>query len=479
MSWTTSTTTIKPPPGGGDTDDSFLTVFGLDQQLDIADAIRYDTLGNDTLHGLYTTVASNDADGSGAGSLNYYYASLELAVALAATLGNAAVITVFCRERRLRKRTNYYIVSLAMADFLVGLLGIPFAILASVGLPRNLYGCLLTLSTLVVLCTISIFCLVAVSIDRYWAILHPLAYSRTMRTKTAIGELGWWKCDKDITYYSVCSAGMISICWVLGIFVGFLPLLGWRAVSAGPKQACLFVKVMDYNYLVFLYFTTIVLPALMLLFFYSHIYTVIMKQVRKTVHMNAPTQSTTTTCSTISGTAQLPQQQQQFRGGGGHQRKPMALTMSISRSHGGTMLRVLGAARKREVKATQNLSVIVLFFMLCWLPLYTINCVQAFCPTCHIEPWLMLFLIILSHLNSALNPLLYAYHLKDFRAALKALLCRLLGLKVPQEEINYRFSVFSQQTRAASRLEMKRTVSMMQPKIYIGAVLLLHGIVKK
>lgn len=118
--------------------------------------------------------------------LNYYYAILELLVALVACVGNALVITVFHRERRLRKRTNYYIVSLAMADFLVGVLGIPFAILASIGLPTNLYGCLLTLSTLVVLCTISIFCLVAVSIDRYWAILYPLAYSRNVRTKTAI-----------------------------------------------------------------------------------------------------------------------------------------------------------------------------------------------------------------------------------------------------------------------------------------------------
>lgn len=39
---------------------------------------------------------------------------------------------------------------------------------ASIGLPKNLYACLFTTSSLVVLCTISIFCLVAVSIDRYW-----------------------------------------------------------------------------------------------------------------------------------------------------------------------------------------------------------------------------------------------------------------------------------------------------------------------
>lgn len=120
--------------------------------------------------------------------LNVSYTVVEILVAIVACVGNALVIAVFRRERRLRKRTNYYIVSLAMADFLVGLLGIPFAIMASVGLPTNLYACLFTVSLLVVLCTISIFCLVAVSIDRYWAILYPLAYSRNVTTKTAIGK---------------------------------------------------------------------------------------------------------------------------------------------------------------------------------------------------------------------------------------------------------------------------------------------------
>lgn len=120
--------------------------------------------------------------------LNIPYTVLEILVAVMAIVGNAMVICVFQRERRLRRRTNYYIVSLALADLLVGLLGIPFAILASVGLPKNLYACLFTVSLLVVLCTISIFCLVAVSVDRYWAILYPLAYSKNVRTKTAIGK---------------------------------------------------------------------------------------------------------------------------------------------------------------------------------------------------------------------------------------------------------------------------------------------------
>ena len=136
----------------------------------------------------FTTEWNIEASEAPVAELNVAYTIFEVLVALIAVIGNAMVVIVFNKERRLRRRTNYYIVSLAIADFLVGLLGIPFAILASVGLPTNLHACLFTISLLVVLCTISIFCLVAVSVDRYWAILHPLAYSRNVRTKTAIGN---------------------------------------------------------------------------------------------------------------------------------------------------------------------------------------------------------------------------------------------------------------------------------------------------
>ncbi|XP_063821946.1 adenosine receptor A2b-like [Ostrinia nubilalis] len=308
--------------------------------------------------------------------LHAAYTTLEILVALVAVVGNAMVIYVFRRDRRLRRRTNYYIVSLATADFLVGLLGIPFAILASVGLPRNLYACLFTVSLLVMLCTISIFCLVAVSVDRYWAILHPMCYSRNVRTKTAIV--------------------IISVCWVAGAGVGLLPLFGWHAAESAP--GCYFVDVMDYNYLVFLYFATIVTPSVLLAAFYAHIYRVVVKQLSAVV--------------TVEG--------------------------SRGRLAGGTMLRVLGAAQKREVKATQNLAIIVFFFIVCWIPLYTINAVKAFMPDLDIPNLLTYFCIIFSHLNSAINPLLYAYHLKDFRAALRGLICSILGRGVVPIPAAYR-----------------------------------------
>lgn len=65
----------------------------------------------------------------------------------------------------------------------------------------------------------------------------------------------------------------------MGLLIGFMPLMGWRAIKGPILESCVFNRVMDYNYLVFLFGVTIILPALFMATFYAHIYTVIIKQV--------------------------------------------------------------------------------------------------------------------------------------------------------------------------------------------------------
>lgn len=99
-----------------------LKTDNLTQLIDQVD-FEFSTFGNDEEN--FTGNADSSSD------LNIPYTLMEALVAITAVIGNALVIAVFCRERKLRKRTNYYIVSLALADFMVGMFGIPFAILVS------------------------------------------------------------------------------------------------------------------------------------------------------------------------------------------------------------------------------------------------------------------------------------------------------------------------------------------------------------
>lgn len=51
--------------------------------------------------------------------IDWPYTISEMLVAVAAIIGNSLVILVFGKEKRLRRRTKYYIISLAVADLLV------------------------------------------------------------------------------------------------------------------------------------------------------------------------------------------------------------------------------------------------------------------------------------------------------------------------------------------------------------------------
>ncbi|XP_047474431.1 uncharacterized protein LOC125028886 isoform X2 [Penaeus chinensis] len=341
--------------------------------------------------------------------LDWSYTVTEILVAVVAVIGNALTVTVFAVDRKLRRLTNYYIVALAVADFLVGVLGIPFAILTSIGLPKPLWPCLLMLSTLLVLCTTSIFCLVAVSVDRYWAILYPLRYSRVMTAKIA--------------------RYIILMCWLAGTFIGLFPLMGWREEYDG---VCLFTKVMNYDYLVFLYFFTIVGPGIIMAVFYTHIYTVVLKQLRQIAAQEPQAES-----GSLAGQSSQKQRPRFLMSRSQSRQMGDNARLDSRRSSTTTsIVNQVGHASRREVKAAKSLSIIVLFFMFSWFPLYTINCVQAFCSSCTVPPFIMNVTIILSHLNSAINPLLYAYHMKDFRMAIKMFtLHRILRRPLPHDYI--------------------------------------------
>ncbi|XP_050305848.1 orexin receptor type 2-like [Anthonomus grandis grandis] len=103
--------------------------------------------------------------------------------------GNILVCVAVYRNHSMRTVTNYFIVNLAVADALVILFCLPFSVVWDVT-STWWFGtamCKFVLNIQNVSVTVSILTLTFISIDRWYAICHPIAFrSTTGKAKTAI-----------------------------------------------------------------------------------------------------------------------------------------------------------------------------------------------------------------------------------------------------------------------------------------------------
>ncbi|XP_047425053.1 adenosine A2a receptor b [Mugil cephalus] len=305
------------------------------------------------------------------------YIGLELVIACLSVAGNILVCWSVFLNSNLQSITNLFVVSLAVADIAVGLLAIPFAISISTGFCANFYGCLFIACFVLVLTQSSIFSLLAIAVDRYIAIKNPLRYNSLVTGQRA--------------------KGIIALCWFLSVGIGLTPMFGWNTgwnSSAAITQShscpegmtqCLFEGVVTLHYMVYFnFFGCVLVPLLVMLVIYAHIFMAARRQLRqmtlKVAHAPAPGQK--------------------------------AASSGTSRS-----------ILQKEVHAAKSLAIIVGLFALCWLPLHIINCFNHLCKGCrrpHI--WVMYIAIILSHANSVVNPFIYAYRIREFRQTFRRIL---------------------------------------------------------
>ncbi|XP_028037016.1 octopamine receptor Oamb-like isoform X1 [Bombyx mandarina] len=179
--------------------------------------------------------------------------------------GNCLVIAAVLCSSKLRSVTNLFIVSLAVADLLVGVAVLPFSATREV-FEVWIFGdvwCSVWLAVDVWMCTASILNLCAISLDRYVAVTRPVSYPSIMSRKRA--------------------KALIAGLWVLSFVICFPPLVGWKdkrdddgthKEGWAPNPPCQWTCELtnDAGYVVYSALGSFYIPMFVMLFFYWRIY---------------------------------------------------------------------------------------------------------------------------------------------------------------------------------------------------------------
>ncbi|XP_077520532.1 cholecystokinin receptor type A-like [Amblyomma americanum] len=321
-------------------------------------------------------------------------------ILLLAVLGNGLVILTLAVNKRMRTVTNLFLLNLAVSDLLLGVFCMPFT-LAGVLLREFVFGqlmCKLIPYLQAVSVCVSDWTLVAVSVERYYAICEPLR-SRAWQTPRHAQR-------------TVAAVWVVSLLLMLPIAL----LSQLRPIRDSAKMKCredwgdpLYERL----FTLFLDVLLLVLPLLIMVATYAR----------------------------IAATLRSAMQQQQQSEAGS---SPVAIAKNgsaFAAVHPARMssqrLRATAAIRWHQRDSDRSLAtkqriirmlfVVVVEFFVCWTPLYVLNTVSLFRPEAvyfGLGYRGICFLQLLAYASSCCNPITYCFMNRTFRVSFLALFGR-------------------------------------------------------
>ncbi|XP_073331614.1 trace amine-associated receptor 13c-like [Pagrus major] len=275
---------------------------------------------------------------------------------LVTILGNFLVIVSICHFKQLHSPTNVFILSLALADLLVGVIVMPFSA------TRTIHGCWfygdtfcqLHVSFEWFLTTLSVFHLSCIAVDRHQAVCNPLHYSRKITMSVAV--------------IMVCVSWALAAVYAYGVLYSKAHEAGLEDLLESIK--CLGSCFVLYNPLVGILGSAIYFffPCTVMVCLYTQIFIVAKQHVRKIGDKN--------NCSNVRG-----------RG---------------------------GLFKKSECKAAKTLSIVLGVFIFCWMPWFLQSIIVPL-NGFRIPGLLSEVIAWLCYFNSACNPIIYALFYPSFK----------------------------------------------------------------
>ncbi|XP_050397572.1 5-hydroxytryptamine receptor 4 [Patella vulgata] len=300
-------------------------------------------------------------------AVRYVIGAILMFVPITTIVGNGIVITAFATHRRLRNITNSFVVSLAIADIGVAVIVMPFSIYQQLNNKAWALGysmCIVVTSFDVMLCTISIFHLSCLAIDRYLAICRPFLHERM---------------TKNIVMM------MLITCWVFPVSISFIPIMNeWNLIGIEDYYKCLFPDGAQMCVFVVNIAFAIVCSAVA---FYVPVVFMIICNIK--IYMAARRQAMQIRSLDVVGNS---------KGKGKF---------------------------KQETKAAKTLGIIMGCFSVCWFPFFIFNVIDPLIGY-KIPYNIWIVALWLGYINSMMNPFLYYYFNRSFKAAFKRIFrCRI------------------------------------------------------
>lgn len=290
-------------------------------------------------------------------------------VSLAIITGNSIAIAVLTRKKLLRRRTSYFLLSLAVADMTVGMCSVPAFIFQIVSFRQDNTSTLLNIvKALDVFCGLgSTFTLTIIALERVYAICFPLRHRTSTRR--------------------LYDASVSSV-WILATLLSSLYFF---------HEYDLIQHKVFFWFLILTFFSSM----LVMLLAYLAIW------LKARVPRQAYLREASLDSSDVSSDKKRPFVSQ-YRNGGKERNR-----------------RVI----ENDRKLAMTVFIVTTVFILTWLPFQIVNLIVFLeCKTfpCSAQPstQVIYFCKLLHYTNSFLNPVIYSLRLQDFRSTLKKIIYR-------------------------------------------------------